>query len=155
MTGVQRCALPILWVVAIDRLEAPDLHALLESAIDHGWAGDALGAAPGTLLFRGEPVLHARPHADLVIEGCEIVRRAPVRQVFRQVDEATGRVVRDLVAPVGAPLPAGRPLLASLAHRGALTPPIDEARTNAWRQAQRLAMPAEAPPVEHWSDGTD
>ncbi|TVQ64331.1 MAG: hypothetical protein EA379_01830, partial [Phycisphaerales bacterium] len=143
------------WVVAVDRLETPDLHALLRSACGNGWTGDALGATRGTVLFRGEPVLHTRPHAEINIEGCERVRRAPPRQVFRQVDDATGRVVRDLVAPLGAPLPPGRPLLVTLAERGVPAPPADEARTEKWRESQRRALPEGAPPIEHWAEERD
>lgn len=116
------------WLVESDSLVAPHPGDLLEKLKRAGFAGDLFLPSPGVPLFRGSVAAFARgpggaPPDDAIVKAVEsfLTRRggrvseperiATPRQVYRQLDFATGKVTRDLVVPMNEDLPAGQPLL--------------------------------------------
>ncbi len=98
------------WVVAVERLEMPDVAAHLEGAM-----GDVLAAPPGTILFRGSPAVFARPETiEFNVHGLTRGEVGPPRQVYRR----GGTDPCDIVAPMLTALPAGRPLLVWMVRDG-------------------------------------
>lgn len=137
------------WVVAEGRLRGRDPSALVERLRRSGFAGDLFVPVTGVELVAGAPCAFARapggapPDSDVCaqiasfLDPCGKVtgprRVVTPRQVYRQVDFATGRIERDLVAPLGGDLPAGQPLLALAMVDG---------------QAVRLPPPRRGEPIE-------
>ncbi|MCH7703208.1 MAG: hypothetical protein IID37_16135, partial [Planctomycetes bacterium] len=93
-----------------------------------GFSGDLFLAAPGVTLCRGAVAAFCRERAggapgDEAVKLIEafLTRRAgkvtpptriaTPRQVYRQMDFATGKITRDLVVAMNEDLPAGQPLL--------------------------------------------
>ncbi|MFI4898843.1 MAG: hypothetical protein ACIARR_13595 [Phycisphaerales bacterium JB059] len=116
------------WRVASDRLETPHPADLCEKLNALGFAGDLFLPAPGVPLFKGSVAAFARgpggspPTEDearaiesfLTRRGGRVSdpeRIGTPRQVYRQLDFATGKVTRDLVIPMNEDLPPGQPLL--------------------------------------------
>jgi hypothetical protein len=136
------------WIVMAPRFVMPALDATLASLVRAGFSGDLLAALPGTILFQDEPALMARPDAELSIAG---LRRAggvtPGLQVYRQVDPQTGRVERDLIAPLHASLPPGRPLLIPLIKQGRPTNALRDHDAQAWQALQRGLLPNDPVPI--------
>lgn len=125
----------IEWLVASESLVAPHPADLLERLVRDGFAGDLFLPSPGVPLFKGAVAAFARAPGgaapdDRTIHAVEafLTRRggrlAPPerisvpRQVFRQLDFATGRVTRDLVVPMNDDLPPGQPLLVLAVEAG-------------------------------------
>jgi hypothetical protein len=130
-------ALGTEWVVAVDRLEVPDLSPILERLIGTGFTGDVLGAEPGTLLIRGAPLLFIRGGAaDISIGSAEPRPAAEPRQVYRRVEDGDAPRVVDHVAPLLEALPPGRPLLFPIIEQGDIVHRPDPAQAPAWRAAQ-------------------
>ncbi len=119
----------IEWFVASDKLMAPHPADLLETLGNQGFAGDLFTPSPGVPVFKGSVAAFARgpggapPDARAIkaIESFLTRRGAKLspperisvpRQVYRQLDFATGAVTRDLVVPMNEDLPPGQPLLA-------------------------------------------
>jgi hypothetical protein len=101
----------IEWRVTVDRWLAPDLGSRVDALLEAGWTGQVFLAPRGITLFRGSPAAFFSPDCGLAPpEGCETVRVPGLRQVYRQVDPATGRATRDVIAPLSR-LTAGTPLL--------------------------------------------
>ncbi len=149
------------WTVAHGRLRGEDPAVLVERLRRMGFAGELFVPVPGVELFAGAPCAFARapggaaPSPSVCAQIASFLRAGggavtgPVRvssprQVYRQVDFASGRVVRDLVAALDATLPAGQPLLA-LAIEGGQPVRLPAAR-------HREAIEAEVPVVEAGSD---
>jgi hypothetical protein len=104
-----------------------------------------LAAIPGTTLFEGSPVIFCRGYAGPPPPVPGVTKRfGPARQVWRQSD-ATGVATRDVVAPMSAPLQAGRPLLVLAIDEGQL----------ATRLVNPPPRPAGALAVVHWEPGAD
>jgi hypothetical protein len=140
------------WIVQGDRLEAP--AALLEWSLrqsERAGAEEVLAALPGTVLFRGEPVAFVRPApVDAPpVDGLGARRSVP-RQVYRCFDDAAGRATGDTVAPLSAPLIAGRPLLLPLLREGMRAALPDESALEEWRRSQRGLLDGPALPVRPW-----
>jgi hypothetical protein len=135
------------WRVATDDFVAPNPAPIAQAALDAGFAGDLWMAAPGTRLAPGAPCAFARPEtAALAIDGAAGPAWAAQRQCYRQIDDA-GRVTADLVAPVEAGLPAGRPLLVPVIEAGRLVFVFAERARDAWIEAQRAAGVFDQPPA--------
>ncbi len=116
------------WLVASESLVCAHPGALASELASSGFAGDLFVPAPGVTLCRGAVAAFCReraggaPAADAVklIEAFLTRRAGKVtpptriptpRQVYRQMDFATGKITRDLVVPMNEDLPAGQPLL--------------------------------------------
>lgn len=137
-------------------VEAPDPTEAVRALLTAGFRGELWLATPGTLLVPGDLGAYARVDAASGDIGAALgeawlglfgaqgeARRTPCRrQVYRQADPATGRLVRDLIAPTDATLPAGRPLLEPWIEGDALVGACDAARASAWAEAQRRALAA-------------
>ena len=132
-------------VVAADFI-APDPVPLAKSMLEAGFNGDLWAATPGTRLAPGAPAAFARPGSDLDWPGCSAPRWSPQRQIYRQIDAETGRATRDLVIPVEAGLPPGRPLLVQIIDGGEVVFTFDDGRRRAWEDAQRRAGALDQPP---------
>ncbi|MBL0927089.1 MAG: hypothetical protein IBJ11_05480 [Phycisphaerales bacterium] len=141
-------ALGYEWVVAVDRFVMPPIRPLVA-----GSGGDVLAAEAGTILFRGEPAVFIRPKAPaLAVAGLERSPTCvPPRQVYRIGHSDTGRVSHDLVAPMLAAMPPGRPLLGTVMEGGAIMGQDDPVRAQGWMEAQRRALGDGAPEVRLWS----
>ncbi len=130
------------WLVASDSLLAPHPGDLAETLSRHGFAGDLFLPSPGVPVFKNSVAAFARGPGgaapdDGAIKAIEsfLERRggrlsaperiATPRQVYRQLDFATGAITRDLVVPMNEDLPPGQPLLvlAVDAGRPCLVPP--------------------------------
>lgn len=132
------------WVVGVDRLEMPALEAWIGSLRSGGFAGEVLAAPAGTVLFKGEPAVFARPGAEDP-EGVALRRTVSVpRQVFRQLSDDGSRVERDLVVPMEASLVAGIPLLVPMLEGGEVV----RIRSAPTVEAQRRGLASESVPVE-------
>lgn len=111
-------------------------------------AGTLAVMQPGTLVMSREPVAWWRGRADAPLEvpGCVTVPCDEPRQVYRRFDE-TGRIVGDVVAPIGADPPDGLPLLVPLFADGTRIGhfTLDAAD---WEARQRTAMTGERVSVE-------
>lgn len=144
------------WLVASDRLEAPHPADLCERLGALGFEGDLFLPSPGVPLFRGSVAAFARgpggsPPTEDEADAIEafLTRRggrlspaeriSTPRQVYRQLDFATGAITRDLVIPMNEDLPPGQPLLVLAIEGGRACAVPPEARG-----AGRI----EAPPVE-------
>ena len=131
------------WLVTGSRFVMPSLDEALDALLAAGFGGDLFGALPGAILFGGEPALFARPDASLTLPGLERAPHPqPQLQIYRQVDPETGRVARDLIAPLHASLPAGRPLLVPLIAQGVRTDAMRNHDADAWRALQERLLPS-------------
>ncbi|MEZ6241741.1 MAG: hypothetical protein R3B57_01735 [Phycisphaerales bacterium] len=116
------------WLVASERLETPHPADLVETLERQGFGGDLFLPSPGVPLFKGSVAAFARApggappneraihaiQAFLTRRGAKLAapeRISVPRQVYRQLDFATGKVTRDLVVPMNEDLPPGQPLL--------------------------------------------
>lgn len=114
------------WRLKADRFESPHAAALADKLIKAGFRGELFLPAPGIPLFAGAPVAFARgpggappdPSAASAVEqwfGPGALhapeRTAGPRQVYRQMDFASGTPTRDLIAAMDGTLPPGQPLL--------------------------------------------
>lgn len=143
------------WIVVDDRLTAPDLSAVCSRLAGAHRDAEAIVAAPGTLLFRGSPLAYFRPAPiDAPPPGAAVRGAAAARQVYRQIDDTTGRAVRDLVAPLAAGLPAGRPLLTPVVENGRIVATLDRDAADRWTRDQLRAIGDSALPVV-FADGGD
>lgn len=130
------------WLVGSDRLEAPHPADLVEKLESLGFEGDLFLPSPGVPLFKGSVAAFARgpggsPPDEDTTKAIEsfLTRRggalspperiATPRQVYRQLDFATGQITRDLVIPMNEDLPPGQPLLvlAIEGGRACMVPP--------------------------------
>ena len=133
-------------VAASKRLVVEPVRGLVEALVAAGHTGEVLAARAGTILFEGEPVLFVRDCADEVAARVEMAHTrtteglVPARQVYRQADERTGRLTRDVVTAYVGVLEAGRPLLEVAAADGEVLVREDDAQAAAWRAAQERAM---------------
>lgn len=149
------------WIVASDRLTCPHPIALIERLGNAGFAGDLFVPSPGVELFRTSVCAFARgpggsrpaPEAIRLIERHLTQRGGRVRppsrahmprQVYRQMNFATGAIARDLIVPLHHDLPAGQPLLVLAIERGeaCAIPP------------ERTVSPIANPPPVECADGT-
>lgn len=113
------------WRVIAERIEAPNLRPIAQMLMDADYRGDLHAARAGTALFRGAPLAFFRPALDVnPPDGCEAIEVVGPRQCYRQLDDATGTPVRDVVTGPRDPLQPGAPLLTPLIVEGVLTPPI-------------------------------
>ncbi|GMV24018.1 MAG: hypothetical protein AMXMBFR58_00490 [Phycisphaerae bacterium] len=125
------------WTVQDDQLIAEHPAELADQLIAAGFAGTLMLPAPGVPLRHGSPAAFAGlPGGEELPEqfARAIERhlgpasvgpptRIPgARQVYRQFDFGSGRVVRDLVIPMRSGLPGGQPLLVLAIDRGAVLP---------------------------------
>lgn len=116
------------WLVSSESLVCAHPGALAGALTSSGFAGDLFLPVPGVTLCRGSVAAFCReraggaPAADAVklIEAFLTHRAGKVtpptriatpRQVYRQMDFATGKITRDLVVAMNEDLPAGQPLL--------------------------------------------
>lgn len=125
------------WRVAAERLITEHPAGLVESLLAAGFSGDLFVPTPGVPIFNGSPAVFARapgggpiekPHAVLIREfyndagGPHSLGKPTLvpefRQVYRQIDFATGRAVRDLIVPSHDDLPGGQPLLVAAIEAG-------------------------------------
>lgn len=104
--------------------------------------GTLLVMQPGTIAMPGEPVAwwvgRPWPVADGPFDALEPVDTNVPRQVYRQLDES-GRIVRDVIAPIWCEPVPGMPLLVPLLDDGMpvgrfTMDPVD------WEGSQRAAM---------------
>ncbi len=133
------------WHVTSDRLKTPHPADLGEKLGAMGFAGDLFLPSPGVPLFKGSVAAFARgpggspPTEDeakaieafLTRRGGKIStpeRISTPRQVYRQLDFATGRITRDLVIPMNEDLPPGQPLLVLAIDSGRACSVSPEAR---------------------------
>lgn len=129
-----------------DDFIAPDPTPMARAMVDAGFKGDLWAATPGTRLAPGAPAAFARPDFRGVRwPGCAAPHWSPQPQLYRQVDDA-GQVVGDLVAPLEAGLPPGRPLLRLVIERGRLSHTPDAEAQRSWEDAQRRAGVFDHPP---------
>jgi len=123
------------WRVKDERLIAEHPAELVEQLLAAEFAGDLMVPTPGTPIFTGSPAVFVRAAgggeiekavAKLVGEWFDGLakgeRRAMPRQVYRQFDFGTGRVVRDLVVAMDGTLPGGQPLLVWAIKKGVAVP---------------------------------
>ena len=126
------------WIVKAERLTGEDPSALVARLTKAGFRGELFVPTPGVVLFKGSPaafargpggspptVEHERTIADFlgvkrgVVSPAE--RIGSPRQVYRQVDFATGKVRRDVVVGLHETLPPGQPMLALAIDAGEAT----------------------------------
>lgn len=123
------------WRVEEGPLVGEHPGALVEEIAELGFDGDLFVPAAGVPLMAGSPAVFvrgaggARPHPDVqgVIAGfypglAEPEVQPVMRQVYRQMDFATGRTVRDVVVDVTDSPPGGQPLLVSAIAGGRAAP---------------------------------
>lgn len=142
-------SLGIEYRVSADRLVVPDLMPMVEAIRGSGWRGTVRIAPAGTVLFAGEPVVFVSPcvgvpdavHETMgAVQGVARVEEPVVpTQVYRQMDERTGRVTGDLIAPLRTELPPGRPLLLAVLDGGQPTGQLDGHDADRWLSQQRAA----------------
>ncbi|MFG0307376.1 MAG: hypothetical protein ACF8Q5_14315 [Phycisphaerales bacterium JB040] len=126
------------WVIRVDRVVCDHPADLCERLRRAGFRGELFVGSPGVPMFRGSPVVFARGPGGAApteeqcraIEGffgrgalAEPERIGSPRQVYRQMDFASGGPVRDVVVAMHEPLPPGQPLLV-LAMEGGETCPV-------------------------------
>jgi len=115
--------LGVEWRVIDERIDAPNLQPIAEMLIEAGFRGDLHAVHAGTALFCGAPVAFFRPALEAnPPDGCAAVEVVGPRQCYRQIDEATGSPIRDVVTGPGDPLQPGAPLLSPLIVEGVLLP---------------------------------
>ncbi len=136
------------WLVDSERLQAPHPADLCEKLGALGFAGDLFLPAPGVPLFKGSVAAFARgpggsPTTESETKAIEsfLTRRGGKvspperigvpRQVYRQLDFATGSITRDLVIPMNEDLPPGQPLLVLAMERGQACSVAPEAKGGA------------------------
>jgi hypothetical protein len=125
------------WTVADDQLVAEHPAELVDELLAEGFSGTLFLPAPGVPLRRGSPAAFAGllRGDDLPARFARAIERhlgptsvgpptriPGARQVYRQFDFGSGRVVRDLVIPMRSGLPGGQPLLVLAIDRGAALP---------------------------------
>ena len=142
----------------------PDAEALTRALIEARWQGTLRIAAPGTILFAREPIAFLCPFHDIpepalawlsAIPGAAIVESpVPQTQIYRQVDPETVTITADLIAPLHAPLPPGRPLLITAIENARQTEALADHDPECWIAAQTAAGvdPAAPPPVRFAPD---
>lgn len=114
----------IEWVVAGEPLIADHPATLVEHLLALGFQGSLLVPSPGIPILPDCPCVFvaaigggalAEPWLEAIESTCAgLGDRARVRgprQAYRQLDFATGKVTRDYIVPLTAPLPGGQPLL--------------------------------------------
>jgi hypothetical protein len=122
------------WIVESERLVCGHPGELVERLLRAGFGGELFVARPGVSMFRGAVAAFARSPGGGVptgeqarlIEGFleregkvrEAERIGMARQVYRQMDFATGKVVRDVVVPMNEPPVPGQALLVLAIDRG-------------------------------------
>lgn len=123
------------WRVVADRIAGEDPSALVAKLVKAGYRGELFVPTPGVVLFEGSPAAFARgpggapptvehERAIAAFLGAkqgvvgEAERIATPRQVYRQVDFATGKVRRDVVVGMHETLPPGQPMLALAIESG-------------------------------------
>ena len=119
------------WRVTCDTLVCGHPGDMVADLIAGGFAGDLYLPVAGAALFRESPAAFARgpsgerPDERVIRAVKEFLgdvsrpqRVAGMRQVYRQFDFGTGRVVRDLVVPMNGPLTAGQAQLIPAVLRG-------------------------------------
>lgn len=144
------------WAVVADRLTADHPAELVEALRSLSFVGDLFVPAPGVDLFATCPAAFARgpagatpsPEIRHLIEDFYADLGPPhripgPRQVYRQLDFATGRFVRDLVVPMSDTLPGGQPLLVAAMQAGRVLPVPLAPR----RGAPISQLPVEFPPA--------
>ncbi|MEN0020160.1 MAG: hypothetical protein AAF747_04655 [Planctomycetota bacterium] len=116
------------WVVTADRLTVSHAADLVERLRRVSFGGELFVPGPDAAVYRGAPVVFARErggappseaHVALIAawltaaggKGIEPERVTGPRQVYRQLDFATGRVVRDVVVGMHEPPAPGQPVL--------------------------------------------
>jgi hypothetical protein len=113
----------------------------LEPDLDAG--GSLAVMMPGTLVMPGEPVAWWAEREERVLRAalCSCVEGVPAKpqQVYREFDHE-GMIVRDVILPIDAPMPAALPLLVPLLEAGRR---IGHFTMDAdiWEVRQREAMP--------------
>ncbi len=147
------------WIAGEDRLVMPRIDNAARALVERGFAGDLLAATPGTILFRGEPAIFARPvpgaASPVEIPGLQRVDRpGPPLQIYRQIDGRTGLVSRDLVTPLDGSLPPGRPLLLPLIESGRLKPTPSDAEIASWRAQQDRTIAGRDVPIAWPGEGS-
>lgn len=144
------------WTVASESLVCGHPADLVSALTSAGFSGDLFLPSPGVMLYRSAPCAFCRDPGGGV-PGEDAVRRieafltrragrassperiAAPRQVYRQMDFASGRIERDLVVPMNEDLPAGQPLLVLA---------IEGGQACAMPPERASRPPAEPPPVE-------
>lgn len=112
------------WCVTGERMVVEHPAEIVDELLAMKFKGDLFLPVPGTVLFRGSPCGFARGPGGVAPppEVTGTVRRylnaaggaakhvpaRQMRQVYRQFDFGSGRVVRDLVRPMSAELTAGQ-----------------------------------------------
>lgn len=136
------------WIVREHRLIAPDPTDHARRLIDAGATGNFFAAKPGTVLFRNEPLafLHTG-EAELSFQGCRPRMAARPHQIYRQIDDATGKIISDRVVAFEESLPAGMPLLIPVIDAGRLVAAFDDEETARWVEMQRQALGDEPIPT--------
>ncbi|MFG0275160.1 MAG: hypothetical protein ACF8QF_08885 [Phycisphaerales bacterium] len=134
------------WRVAASDFIAPDPAPIARAALDAGFTGDLWLALPGTRLAEGAPCAFARPEwPRLAIDAADGPHWSPQRQIYRQPG-ADQRAARDIILPVEAGLPAGRPLLVPVIEAGRIVFASNDGARDAWINAQRVAGVFDQPP---------
>jgi len=123
------------WLVASERLVCGHPGDLVERLTGLGFGGELFVPTPGIPMFAGAVAAFARspgggaPSDEVLaaiesflvrtggrVEGPERIGMA--RQVYRQMDFGSGKVVRDVVVALNETLPPGQPLLVLAIDRG-------------------------------------
>ncbi|MGP1346044.1 MAG: hypothetical protein ACTS3F_05165 [Phycisphaerales bacterium] len=137
----------------------PDTEPLTRALIEARWHGTLRIAAPGTILFAPEPIaflcpFHTIPEPALAwlsaVPGAALIETpVPQTQIYRQIDPESITITADLVAPLHAQLPPGRPLLLTLIEHARPTEALADHDPERWIAAQSAAGvdPAAPPPV--------
>lgn len=140
------------WTVQTTSLIAPRLDDWVRAVTGAGFSGDVLAAPPGTILFAGEPMIFIRPalpDGSPPLPGAESLMwsSGTPRQVYRQICPSGGRVERDVIAPLDAQLPPGRPLLTPLIESGRAVAQHDDDAATRWLAAQQAMLPQGPPDI--------
>ncbi len=153
----------IEWLVASETLVCGHPADLVRDLLAGGFGGDLFLPTPGVTMCRGAVGAFCRERAGaapgddagrlikafLTRGGGEVrepSRIATPRQVYRQMDFASGKITRDLVVAMNEDLPAGQPLLVLA---------IEDGQACAVPPERGLPKLAELPPVEDWTPVAD
>jgi len=131
------------WLSAAPTTLGP-ADALVAGLAADGFRGELFVLTPGIAVGPGSPIAFARapggappaePHIarierHLGSAAGEPERISSPRQVYRQLDFASGKATRDLIVPMHEDLPPGQPLLALLIDGGVATPSPMPARAS-------------------------